>query len=142
MHSSISEPPASWVSATSTCRSCRRAGSSNWRAPPASPEPRPSSACRLNVAWPHWWRSPALLQASTQDDVLDVLDRLLTDLLARVDRQEQRSRLRTIGDLDIAALLLRDISLRVLDQSRSDRTMRQEIFARWPRERIEHAVAT
>ncbi len=82
------------------------------------------------------------LQAITQDDVLDVLDRLLTDLLARVDRQEQRRRLRTIGDLDMAALLLRDISLRVLDQSKSDRTVRQEIFARWPRERIEQAVAT
>jgi hypothetical protein len=33
--------------------------------------------------------------------VLDVLDRLLTDLLARVDRQEQHRRLRTIGDLVI-----------------------------------------
>jgi hypothetical protein len=82
------------------------------------------------------------LQASTQDDVLDVLDRLLTDLLARVDRQEQRRRLRTIGDLDVAALLLRDLSLVVLDQDRSDHTVRQEIFACWSRERIEQAVAT
>ena len=82
------------------------------------------------------------LPASAQDDVLDVLDRLLTDLLARVDRQEQRRRLRTIGDLDVAALLLRDISLVVLDQARSDHTVRQEILARWPRERIEQAVAT
>ncbi len=54
----------------------------------------------------------------------------------------ERGRLRTIGDLDIAALLLRDISLLVLDQSKSVRTVRQEIFARWPRERIEQAVAT
>jgi hypothetical protein len=45
------------------------------------------------------------LQARAQDDVLDVLDRLLTDLLARVDRQEQRRRLRTIGDLDVACRL-------------------------------------
>ena len=82
------------------------------------------------------------LPARAQDDVLDVLDRLLTDLLARVDRQEQRRRLRTIGDLDMAALLLRDISLVVLDQSRSDRSVRRAIFTRWPRERIEQAVAT
>jgi TnpA family transposase len=82
------------------------------------------------------------LQSSAQDDVLDVLDGLLTDLLARVDRQEQRRRLRTIGDLDMAALLLREISLVVLDQSRSDHTVRPDIFARWSRERIEHAVAT
>jgi TnpA family transposase len=83
-----------------------------------------------------------ILQATAQDDVLDVLDRLLTGLLARVDRQEQRRRLRTIGDLDLAALLLRDIGLVVLDQARSDHTVRREIFARWPRQRIEQAVAT
>jgi hypothetical protein len=56
------------------------------------------------------------LQASAHDDVLDVLDRLLTELLARVDRPEQRRQLRTIVDLDMAALLLRDLSLVVLDQ--------------------------
>jgi TnpA family transposase len=82
------------------------------------------------------------LHANAHDDVLDVLDRLLTDLLARVDRQEQHRRLRTIGDLDTAALLLRDVGLVVLDQASSDRTVRQAIFARWPRERIEQAVAT
>ncbi|MBV9601003.1 MAG: hypothetical protein JOZ87_29665 [Chloroflexi bacterium] len=37
------------------------------------------------------------LQAGAQDDVPDVLDRLLTDLLARVDKQERQRRLRTIG---------------------------------------------
>ena len=77
------------------------------------------------------------LQANAQDDVLDVLDRLLTDLLARVDRQERHRRLRTIGDLDVAALPLREIGLVVLDQATSAHTMRSEIFARWPRERIE-----
>jgi len=82
------------------------------------------------------------LQASAQDDVLDVLDRLLTDLLARVDKQERQRRLRTIGDLDAAALLLRDIGLIVLDRTTSDHTVRGEIFARWPLERIEQAVAT
>src|SRR5438105_15812498 len=39
------------------------------------------------------------LQATAQDDVLDVLDMLLTDLLARVESQEKRRRPRTIGDL-------------------------------------------
>jgi hypothetical protein len=50
-------------------------------------------------------------QAAAQDDALDVLERMLSDLLARVDRQERQRRLRTIGDLDVAALLLRDLSL-------------------------------
>jgi hypothetical protein len=39
-------------------------------------------------------------------------------------------------------LLLRDIGLVVLDQATSEHTVRSEIFARWPRERIEQAVAT
>jgi hypothetical protein len=82
------------------------------------------------------------LQASAQDDVLDVLDRLLSDLLARVDAQEKRRRFRTIGDLDRAALLLRDICLLVLDHTKPDHLLRGEIFKRVPRERIEQAIAT
>jgi len=82
------------------------------------------------------------LQASAQDDVLDVLDMLLTDLLARVDSQEKRRRLRTIGDLDVAALLLRDVGLLVIDLAKPDQTLRNEIFTHLPRERIERAVAT
>src|SRR5438132_8898186 len=82
------------------------------------------------------------LEANAQDDALDVLDRLLTDLLARVDKQERQRRLRTIGDLDTAALLLRDISLVVLDRATSEHTVRHEIFARVSRERIEQAIAT
>lgn len=41
---------------------------------------------------------------------VDGADRLLTDLLARLGKEEQRHH----GDLDMAALLLRDISLVVL----------------------------
>jgi hypothetical protein len=82
------------------------------------------------------------LQASAQDDVLDVLGRLLSDLLARVGAQEKRRRFRTIGDLDRAALLLRDIGLLVLDHTQPDHLLRGEIFKRVPRERIEQAIAT
>jgi TnpA family transposase len=81
------------------------------------------------------------LQASAQDDVLDVLDRLLSDLFARVDAQEKRRRFRTIGDLDRAALLLRDIGLLVLDHTTPDHLLRGEIFKRVPRQRIEQAIA-
>jgi hypothetical protein len=66
----------------------------------------------------------------------------LTDLLARVDSQEKRRRLRTIGDLDAAALLLRDLGMLVLDPATPDHTLRSETFARVSRQRIEHAVAT
>src|SRR5207244_10541921 len=65
--------------------------------------------------------APSLLYTLSLHDALPIY------LLARVDRQEQRRRLRTIGDLDVAALLLHDLSLVVLDQSRSDHTVRLEI---------------
>ena len=84
----------------------------------------------------------AALQASAQDDVLDVLDLLLAELLARVERQEDRRRLRTIGDLDAAALVLRDVGLLVLDTTRPDANLRAEIFGRLPRQHVERAVST
>jgi hypothetical protein len=82
------------------------------------------------------------LQATAQDDVLDVLDILLTDLFARVESQEKRRRLRTIGDLDVAALLLRDLGLLVLKTPKPKRNLRREIFRQFSREQLEHAVTT
>lgn len=82
------------------------------------------------------------LQATAQDDVLDVLDMLLTDLLARVESQEKRRRLRTIGDLDVAALLLRDVGLLVLETAKPQHNLRREIFGQFSREQLEHAVTT
>ncbi len=82
------------------------------------------------------------LQATAQDDVLDVLDVLLTDLLARVESQEKRRRLRTIGDLDAAALLLRNVGLVVLDSAKPEHSLRSEIFKLFTPEQVEHAVAT
>ena len=82
------------------------------------------------------------LQATAQDDVVDVLEMLLTDLLARVESQEKRRRLRTIGDLDVAALLLRNVGLVVLDSAKPEQNLRSEIFRQFTREQVEHAVAT
>src|SRR5438067_9393636 len=100
-----------------------------------------TGATARSTRWPAM-RRPRSMNRCAQDDVLDVLDRLLTDLLARVEKQERQRRLRTIGDLDSAALLLRDISLVVLDRATSDQTVRHEIFARVSLERIEQAIAT
>jgi Bacterial regulatory proteins, luxR family len=118
----------------------RRKAQMNWQSVRTPRVLRPAASRPPNQATRAWtlWISPA----SAQDDVLDVLDRLLTDLLAGVNKQEQQRRLRTIGDLDAAALLLRDIGLVVLDRTTSDHSVRNEIFARWPSERIEQAVVT
>ncbi|MCQ6386353.1 Tn3 family transposase, partial [Bacillus cereus] len=45
---------------------------------------------------------------NAQDDVIDILDRYLTDLFAKTYRKEQKERLRTIKDLDKAARQLRE----------------------------------
>jgi hypothetical protein len=81
---------------------------------------RCSSACQLSAAPATLLAFACALQATAQDDVLDVLDMLLTDfLLARVESQERRRRLRTIGDLDVAALLLRNVGLSTTCAARS-----------------------
>src|SRR5262249_54519682 len=48
------------------------------------------------------------LTATAQDDALDVLDMLVENLLDRVEHEGERARLRTLRDLDAAALRLRD----------------------------------
>ena len=49
----------------------------------------------------------ATLEASATDDVIDVLDLVIGSLLSRVERTGKRRRLRTLRDLDAAALTLR-----------------------------------
>ncbi len=47
-------------------------------------------------------------EARAQDDALDILDNMIAALLARVEREGDRARLRSLRDLDVAALILRD----------------------------------
>jgi len=47
-------------------------------------------------------------EARAQDDALDILDSMIAALLARVEREGDRARLRALRDLDVAALILRD----------------------------------
>ena len=50
-------------------------------------------------------------ETAALDDVLDLLDQLITAMLARVEHAGQRRRLRTLKDLDRAALLLHEACL-------------------------------
>lgn len=47
-------------------------------------------------------------EARAQDDALDVLDTVISTLFARVERAGDQARLRTLRDLDAAALVLRE----------------------------------
>ena len=75
------------------------------------------------------------------DDVLDLFDQLVTTMLARVERAGQQRRLRSLKDLDAAALLLHQACLVLLDPGCTDRRVRETVFARIPRDQLTQAVA-
>jgi TnpA family transposase len=75
------------------------------------------------------------------DDVLDLLDQLITAMLARVEHAGQQRRLRTLKDLDHAALLLRQACLIVLDPGCADHRVRDSVFTRVPQDQLTQAVA-
>jgi TnpA family transposase len=79
-------------------------------------------------------------ETAALDDVVDLLDQLITAMLARVEQAGQRRRLRTLKDLDGAALLLHRACLVLLDTGCADRRVRETVFARVPRDQLTRAV--
>ena len=75
------------------------------------------------------------------DEALDVLDALLTDVNTQAKREGKKSRLRTLGDLDIAAIHLRIVSGIVVDETCDLMKLRQEIFARIPKDQVIQAMS-
>lgn len=61
-------------------------------------------------------------------------------LLARVQRRGQRERVRTLRELDAAALRLLAACLVVLDTTTADPQVRAAVFARIPQDQLAAAV--
>ena len=80
-------------------------------------------------------------EATALDDALDLLDLIITDLLAQAKLAGEKERLRTLRDLDAAALQLRDVCAVLLDEACSAARVRSLAFARVPRPRLAEAVA-
>lgn len=76
------------------------------------------------------------------DEALDILDALLTDLNTQARREGQKGRLRTLGDLDMAATHMRLVCGVVVDDTCDLLRLRQEIFAQVPREQVLQAIVT
>jgi TnpA family transposase len=74
------------------------------------------------------------------DDALDVFDLLMSDILRDARGLSDRARLRTLKDLDAAALDLRTACERLLDENLPDADVRQAVFACIPRERLARAA--
>jgi TnpA family transposase len=80
-------------------------------------------------------------ETAALDDVLDLLDQLVTVMLARVERAGRQRRLRSLKDLDAAAMLLHEACLVLIDPGCADRGVRNTVFARVPRDQLTQAVA-
>jgi len=87
-----------------------------------------------------------ILEATAQDDAVDLVNLLIGSLLIRSQRAGQKERLRTLGDLDAAALTLREACSLLLDSSFDAKSsigdVREAVFARTGREKLTRAVAT
>jgi hypothetical protein len=80
-------------------------------------------------------------EAHAQDDALDLFDQLLTKLLARSARRGQQGRLRSLKDMDAAALQLQAVCQLLLDETdHPDTTLRATIFAQVPRDQVQAVV--
>jgi TnpA family transposase len=80
-------------------------------------------------------------EATALDDALDLLDLIVTDLLAQAKLTGEKERLRTLHDLDAAALQLREACAVLLDETCSAARMRSLIFARVSKQQLAEAVA-
>src|SRR5260221_14468299 len=88
------------------------------------------------VAFAHMFETVA------QDDAIDLLNQLITKCLARAENRGEQVRLRTIHDLDAAAIRLNMVCKIVLDPHCEDAKLRSIIFERLPRKQLERDSAT
>jgi hypothetical protein len=68
------------------------------------------------------------LEATTTDDILTILELLVKDLFSSSERKGKKERLRTIKDLDQAALKLSEVSRIVIDDNCDDSQVREQIW--------------
>ncbi|HKM84158.1 MAG TPA: Tn3 family transposase [Candidatus Acidoferrum sp.] len=69
------------------------------------------------------------LKASAGDDVIDLFDAIVTTMFAQAEAASKEARLRSLRDLDAAALKLRDAGGVILDQATPDAEVRAVVFA-------------
>ena len=80
------------------------------------------------------------IEAIAQDDALAVLELLTKDLLSKSAREGKKERLRTLKDLDAAALKLSTACGVLLDPACDDAQLRNAIFAHIPHAQLAEAV--
>ncbi len=81
------------------------------------------------------------LEASAIDDALDLLDILITEIFADAARASDKARLRTLKDLDAAAIQLSQVCRLILDDELADTELRTAIFNALRREDLQKALS-
>ena len=77
------------------------------------------------------------LDASAQDDALDVLDGLLNEIFRTAERADKNARLRSLRDLDAAASTLVEVCAVLLDTALADGEVRAKVFDRFSRDALQ-----
>ncbi len=80
--------------------------------------------------------------AETLDDALDLLDMLIADIATSAKTLGQKKRMRSLRDLDQAALALAEVCSILLDDGHTDDEVRTAIFTQIPVEQISQAITT
>jgi TnpA family transposase len=112
-------PPADRVPPGRVAALARHAGAARAQAVARMPEERRAATLLAYVR---------TLEATAQDDVLDLFDAVVTRLSADAEAAGERARLRTLRDLDAAALRLGRACAVLLDEDTPDTAVRAAAF--------------
>lgn len=82
-----------------------------------------------------------VLEATTQDDALDVLERLTQNLLARAEQSGKADRLRTLSDLDQAALQLVEACEVLINPELEELLVRATVYNQVNSDKLKLAIA-
>jgi hypothetical protein len=80
-------------------------------------------------------------ETAALDEAVDVLDMLILDITRAAKKTGQKKRLRTLKDLDRAALLLARACSLLLDEQADDAELRETIFNSIPKSRLAESVS-
>lgn len=82
----------------------------------------------------------ASLEASVQDDILIIFEKIVQDIFRGANRAYKQSRQRTLKDMDASALLLAQLGTIVLDETVPDSELREALYRQMSRHKISGAV--
>jgi TnpA family transposase len=81
------------------------------------------------------------LEASAQDDALEVFEMLVGEVFGDAQADDRKTRLRSLKDLDALAITLTEAMGLVVDLSIADEALRSALFAQIPREALVKTLA-